>query len=170
MIFKVKGGTHEQNGKSYKKGDFVDTELPLTEMFRGKFERQFDQETLKDTGVVSKISKPNITPPPLGGSKAVTAELPSKEKEAVLDIKDETFVEEYPESLYGTDVTDKYPTAEEVHVKVFEKSKWCVIVDPIDERVLNDKKLRGKDVEDFLEDLLPLKDTADIDEDVLDED
>jgi len=37
--YKVRGGEHDHYGKVYGPGEIVETELPLDEMFRGKFEK-----------------------------------------------------------------------------------------------------------------------------------
>jgi len=70
-------------------------------------------------------------------------------------------------SEYGKDVTSEFPTAETVEVMVFEDSKWYTIVDKADDSVLNEKKLRRKNVEPFLKQYLDegADDEEDTDED-----
>ena len=67
------------------------------------------------------------------------------------------------ESEHGTDVSKDFPTAAKVELQVFEKSKWFTVVDPDNGEVLNDKKLRRKNVEDFLADYV--QDDKDEDDD-----
>jgi len=130
MLFKLKKrcGDHYQNGKRYRAGDIVESSLDLCVRFPAKFERDFAAEQKANTAPA--VSKPNIPPPvDKGGDKNKPSPLSTK---------------------YGEDVTSKFPTAEEVEVLVFEKSKWYTVVDKADGEVLNEKKLRRKDVEPFL--------------------
>ncbi len=56
---------------------------------------------------------------------------------------------------FGEDITSEFPLAEEKEVKVYVKKHWCQIVDTTEdeEEVLNDSKLRRKNVNEFLADL-----------------
>lgn len=157
MLFRLKKGCgqHVGNGKLYKPGDVIETSRDLPTIFHGKdasgrnrpgkFEKVY--EDLKDTGAkdTSRIRKPNIPP---GVS-------PKQETKKVVD----------EESVHGKDVTSEFPTAEKVGVKVFEKSRWFTVVDTQDNSVLNEKKLRKKDVEPFLEQYLDIDDDGTPDED-----
>ena len=80
-----------------------------------------------------------------------------KEKQSKQKQKDmeEPLVETSATSEYGVDVTKDFPTAAEVNLQVFEKSKWFTVVDPDNGEVLNEKKLRRNKVENFLADYLP---------------
>ena len=143
MLFKLKRGTHyDRNGKVCKKGDIVESSRDLVAVFsKEKFERDFVAE--QKAGVVT-VSKPNI-PPPV-----------DKDEDRIEDEVEDDVEETKSESLstYGKDVTSKFPTAEKVEVSVFEKSKWYTIVDKADGEVLNEKKLRKKEVKPFLEQYL----------------
>jgi len=149
MLFRLKQrcGNHVENGKIYEPGDIIETGRDLSSKFRNKFERI--HEALKDTGKkdTDEIKRPNI--PPSVGEGGDTGLNPSPESSP---ISDEEIVEENLE--YGEDVTSEFPTAEKLEVKVFEKSKWYTIVDTSDGEVLNEKKLRKKDVIPFLEQYL----------------
>jgi len=158
MLFRLKEhcGQHVEDGKVYKSGDVIETERDLPTIFHGKdakgrnrdgkFERV--HEDLKDTGKkdTSRVQRPNIPP---GVSP-----------------KQETKVAD-EESVHGKDVTSEFPTAEKVDVKVFEKSRWFTVVDMQDNSVLNEKKLRRKEVEPFLGQYL---DTTDNEGEAPDED
>ncbi len=56
---------------------------------------------------------------------------------------------------FGEDITSEFPLAEEKEVKVYVKKHWCQIVDTTEdeEEVLNESKLRRKNVNEFLADL-----------------
>lgn len=147
MLFRLKEkcGHHVEDGKIYKSGDIIETERDLPTIFHGKdakgrnrsgkFERV--HENLKDTGTkdTSRIQRPNIPP---GVSPKQKTKVANKE------------------SAHGEDVTSEFPTAEKVEVKVFEKSRWFTVIDTQDDSILNEKKLRRKEVELFLEQYLDL--------------
>jgi len=158
MKYRLKGGSHVQNNKIYHKGDIIDTSFDLCQLFRGKFEKVYEEVT--DTGVEipNLRARPNISPPPLAdeGKEAATSE-PSSDTGDVSD-----------ESQYGKDVTKDFPVAEELDVQVFEKSKWYTVIDTDDNKVLNEKKLRKKEVKTFLDELS--EDDAEDDDDLDDED
>ncbi len=131
MLFKVKRGVFYQGNVTYKKGSIVDTDLDLCERFsKEKFERMHELERTR--GTVS-AKKPSIPPPVDKGKGDTTSE---------------------PLSTYGKDVTSEFPTAADVEVKVFRKNKAYTVVDLEDNGVLNEDKLRRKDVEPFLEQYL----------------
>jgi len=138
MLFKVKRGTHYRDGKVYKKGDTMESPIDQVAIYgKERFERDFEAE--QKAGIVVIDSKPNI-PPPVGVGV---------DKDG-----DDAEITSPSLSEYGKDVTSEFPTAEEMSVTVFEKSKWFTVVDADDNEVLNEKKLRRKDVEPFLEQYL----------------
>ncbi len=144
MLFRLKGGNHVEDDVTYKSGDIIDSPRDLVAMFRGKFERAFDKEleakSTKGTKDKTVPSKPAIPPVSEADGKA-----------------DKTKPEASPiikEGEYGRDVTAEFPTAEELDVMVFEKSKWYTVVDNEDNKVLNEKKLRAKEVQPFLDSYL----------------
>jgi len=137
MIFKLKRGSHYQGDKKFMKGDTVESSHDLVTLFgKEKFERDYPAE--QKAGIAT-INKPNI-PSPV--AKADVDKEPGE---------------------YGEDITSEFSTAEEAEVTVFEKSNWCTVVDKEDGEVLNEKKLRRKDIEPFLEQYLT---DEDVDEDV----
>ncbi len=46
-LYQLTGGNHEQGGKTYVKGDTIETDRNLTSLFRGKFRRVHPDEVLK---------------------------------------------------------------------------------------------------------------------------
>ena len=155
MLYRLRAGSHKQGGKRYKKGDIVDTTFDLCSMFRNKFE--VVHEDLNDTGTEEETKrgkKPNI-PPPVDKGK-------DKAEDKVVDkgTKSKSL-----STLYGEEVTSGFPTAEKVKVRVFEKLRWYMIIDCDDDEVLNEKKLRKKEIEPFLEQYLEADEEEDEDED-----
>ncbi len=134
MFFRLKEkcGEHNQNGKTYKPGDVVETEIDLTIHFGHKF------ELIEDTkSTSSKITKPNIDTP---------------QDEDDKDKEDKSSSSSL--NKHGKDVTDQFSDAEDIGVLVFEKvktnGKWYTVVDPDDNSVLTKKNLRKGKVNDFL--------------------
>ena len=76
------------------------------------------------------------------------------------------------ESEHGVDVTSDFPIVSklDMELKVFEKSKWFTVVDPENDEVLNEKKLRKGKVEGFLKDYLQDDEDGDEDEEEDDDD
>ncbi len=53
--------------------------------------------------------------------------------------------------VQAVDVSDQFPLAEKVGLKVLEKANWFTVIDPDnDDQVQNDKKLRKNQVDAFL--------------------
>jgi len=138
------------NRITYKAGSKVSSDEDLVNKWPGKFELL----SVSDEGSVPVA--PEIP-------------VPVVKKDFVTD-KDmeEPIIKTPKEGKHGIDVSDAFPTAAKVELKVFEKSKWFTVVDPDNDEVLNEKKLRKDKVEAFLADYLP--DDDDEDEDEEDED
>ena len=68
MRFELIGGNHEEGGKSYKKGDIIDSPNNLISMFRGKFKRV--EGGTSEPKRVPNIPTKNSSPPK--GSEAGT--------------------------------------------------------------------------------------------------
>ena len=155
---KKKCGNHigppdkEGNRITYKAGDVVSSDDDLIARHPSKFElKQFSEN---EDGV-AVATAPDI-PWPAKRSK-------KKKKTSRRD-------EEPEEGEYGVDVTEEFSTASEVGLQVFEKSKWFTVIDPEDDEVLNEKKLRKDKVEAFLASYLQDGDGDDEDIDIEDED
>lgn len=156
FLLKPKCGDHvepDANGKpvKYVAGDVVPSKIDLVRTFPEKFELVEGQEVSKG----EKLNTPSIPLP-----NEVKREITNVESETPEPIESET----PSESEYGQDVSDEFPTASEVNLKVFEKSKWYTVIDPEeDNEVLNEKKLRKNAVEDFLAQYLSDDDADDED-------
>jgi len=132
------------NRITYKAGDKVISEDDLVAKFPKKFEL---------------LSSPPVD----GNAKPDIPVLDSKDKKVSKNKgTPKTVVPE--ESEHGVDVTKEFPTAVEAKLKVFEKSRWFTVIDPEDNEVLNEKKLRKKKVESFLADYLRPEDDDENDE------
>lgn len=145
MFYKLKEktGQHEQNGKIYKAGDIVETEMDLTKKFIGKFELIHDENCV-DSG----IDKP-IIQTPTGKDVDDTDELKSASLSGKASKKKKSKKKE------DEDVTRDFPFAEDIGVKVFKKLKsngeWFYIIDPDEDNVqMNKKMLRKKNVNKFI--------------------
>ena len=140
------------NRTTYKSGDRVSSDEDLVTKWPGKF------------GLVGAYDEGPVSDAP---------EIPTpSDKKAKKDAKGKVTktktskIEPPAEGKHGIDVTKDFPTAATVELQVFEKSKWFTVIDPDNGEVLNEKKLRGKHVEDFLKDYLPdNEDTNDEDDD-----
>jgi len=138
---------------TYKSGDVVKSDRDLTIAFPGKFEVVLGGDASEDMPTA-----PNI--PKSSKKKKITTSPKESVSEKV----------EIPESEHGVDVTKEFLTASEAKLKVFEKSKWFTVVDPDNNEVLNEKKLRRGKVEDFLADYSSPEDDAEDEEDEDEED
>jgi len=142
-------GDHVEDGKMISPGATIESARNLEKVFPGKFVKVHPDEN--DYEIPDE--EPNIPSP-----------------EAVYDKGEGEDVSEsdspYPvHPEFGIDITSEFPLAEEIEVKVYEKNHWCQIVDETEDgkEIINDKKLRRKNVKTFLE-------TIEIEEDEEDED
>lgn len=134
------------NRKTYKAGNVVPSEDDLVAKFPMKFE--LVQGQTEDDNEIASV--PNI-PEPIKSKKTKTTVAKSNTQKSSKVIK----------SKYGEDVTEQFPLAKELDLQVFEKSKWFTVVD--DDVEVNDKKLRRKEVDSFLEDYSQIDDEDDED-------
>ena len=153
---KLRSGNHVERYKkgelvTYKAGSVVSSDRDLVALFPDKFELISG----RDLGKVA--TTPNI--PKLSKKKKSDLEdkdvIRNKDGTVYKDMEDPGFgVKTSEESKYGIDVTEGFPTALKVGLNVFEKSRWFTVVDPENDEVLNEKKLRKDKVEGFLKDYL----------------
>ena len=177
MHFRLKGGEHVEGNKTYKKGDIVPSMTDLVARFKGKFERIFSQEQLE--GIAAASSQPTIPEPKTEVEEDKTStSVSSEEVEEVEEVdeiddleeeEEEEEVEEVDEiddleeeeeeeevaPGYGQDVTEEFPKAKKAGYRVHEPSKaWFDVIDPDADdpadAVMNESKLRRKDVDSFL--------------------
>lgn len=141
MFFRLnkRAGEHEQNGRTYKPGDIIETEMDLCAKFAGKFTLLHDDE-YEDSG----ITEPSIdTPSEEDGDSSKKKK--SKPSSGVKRTKKK-----------DVDATEDFPAADDIGVKVFKKSKsngdWYNVIDPDnDNEILNQKLLRKDKVSEFIE-------------------
>ena len=136
------------NRITYKAGDKVPSDEDLVAKYPNKFELVSGQSS---EGGVAVATAPDIP-------------VPRKVKGKGKSSKSQSPDEMSKESEHGVDVTEDFPTAAKVELKVFEKSKWFTVIDPDNGEVLSEKKLRKDKVEDFLADYLQDDDEDDDEE------
>ena len=137
MLFQMKEkvGPHvDEKGKKYKSGDFIESDRPLDKIMPHKFTE------VTDGGVEGKNApvRPEIPGPVSGGDGHAVASSPEIEA-----------------SPHGTDVTEKFELAKAAKLQVFENNKWYTIIDPEDDTVITDKKIRRKQIDGVLKDFIP---------------
>lgn len=120
-------GNHYQGNMCYKAGDVLESDRDLAKLFRNKFERVADETPLSEGTPVQTVmaghTPPTVTPsdtvevegltdPPT--STNTTSEVPVDEDVVTTNPK--------PKSL-GEDVTEQYPNADIVGVRVLYNAK-----------------------------------------------
>lgn len=153
FLLKPKCGNHigppdkEGNRTTYKSGDRVSSDDDLVARYPSKFELAPGQSQEGRVATAPDIPTPSKSTIKSKSKKSEISNIPEPEK-----------------SEYGIDVTEEFPTASKVELKVFEKSRWFTVVDPDNNEVLNDKKLRRDKVEGFLVGYLPEEEEPDDDD------
>ncbi len=143
---KHKCGDHvevDQQGKrkTIKPGETFESHRDLIAKFcKGKSGEQCKFEKVHSDDVPAPDESPNIPSPgaldDIGGGGSDT----------------------FPPTLhpeFGENITSEFPLAKEMEVKVYIKKHWCQVIDETEdgEEVLNESKLRKKNVNGFLEEL-----------------
>lgn len=167
MKFKLEGtkkrkfGGHSQGGRSYETGDIVESDSDLCLRFPGKFER-VDEKISSSTGEVDTAAKvqrkPNI---PVRNTLAPVKTQEQEEPEELEEVEDNTEKDESndekvteeevtPHPEFGEDITKDFPEAAASRLKIYINKAWCQVVDDDNGSVLNDKKLRRNEIEDFI--------------------
>lgn len=119
-------GSHIQDGRTYKRGDVVESDVPLDRMFPQKFER-----------FVSSANEPQ-TPEPEDQS-------PKGTEDDVSDVS--------PGGTLGKNVTEEFPEAVGAGLLVFKRGAWFYVADPADpDEAIHEKGLRKSAVGSFIED------------------
>jgi len=143
---KPKCGNHVEsdskgNPITYVSGDIVESNTDLAKKFPSKFVRvqEFEVDTKGESAPAPTIPLPE--------------DVVTKKNPQILE--KEKLEKEKLEEQYGEDVSDSFPTAKKVNLKVFEKGNWYIVLDPDDDNtILTEKKLRKSKVEDFLQEYL----------------
>ena len=150
-LYKLKGGQHNHSdGKTYKKGDLVESEADLTKIFTNKFEKVYETEEEASPGVsfpAVKVAQAK--------SKVTVVDLPvdSKEEEEKELEEVEEKIEEKPEKR-GKEVTKNFSEAVEQDLKVFKKGRQYFVYDMDPAVPLNEKGLNKGQVKKFITDYL----------------
>lgn len=164
MKFKLKGGQHEDgNKKTYKSGDIVESPLELDKLFRGKFTRIPSAEDFDQPSKDSENTKPNIPIPPADGTDkedTISESVPSEDIKEDGENKDNKNDKEEDNedkkdlsdnvTKYGKDVTADFPKAVALEIKIYVRAAWHIVVDGETNEVLNERKLRANQIDDFL--------------------
>ena len=146
MKFRLEGGSYVNGNKKYVKGDVIESDQELDKIFACKFTKLYEEQA---TVTTPKYKAPDI---PVPQSPVVTATEPGKEETVAKDVKTDAVEESEPGKVVGLgeDVTDEYPTAKEVGVRIFkDKKSWHTVVDE-DGDVLNKTKLRANKVQAYI--------------------
>jgi len=116
--FRLLAGTHNQGGKTYKRGDVIGADDDLTEMFPGMFAREFDRKLAVSPGEeemsLARLRRNEA-------SNQVQPAQPAAEDDAA-ETQTQTAV---PKA--GTDVTDEFKGASEKGLTVtFDNGEYEV--------------------------------------------
>lgn len=154
MRFLLLEGIHKDGEESYKKGDIVRSQRQLDTIFRGKFQQVAESGLPIETEIGDSL--PKLTSEEaqwLGASPDVdTSKVDTTEKESP------DFAE------YGKDVTDKsFPEAAKAGMRIFRKKSFYTVIDTDDNSVMNSKKLKREQLEEFIGDFIEEQSKADKD-------
>ena len=140
------GGNHDQAGKKYKKGQTVESEVDLTEMFPEKFTLVADV-----IGPDGKIVQTPVAPPP----KIPAPTEQNKVKAAEGVVKTEKKVDD-EEAVLENEVSADFHDAAKINLRVVKHSnRRFNVLDPQDlETPLNDSPITKGDVEKLLKKFL----------------
>ncbi len=153
---KQRCGDHVEDGKTYVAGDKVMSCRNLEKLFRNKFERVHPEEDFDFAEASPNIPSPRAV---LDKDKGEGDRKPPSSKSKKLKNS----------KKFGKNITLSFPAAIEAELRVYEKASWCQVVDWNTEdgksEVVSEKKLREKDVEEFLKDYVePVTDDDDDDD------
>ena len=87
-MFRVIGGSHEQYGREYKKGEIVESSEDLTKVFRNKFVRVDDETNVSRGTSVEEAARrgfADVQPAPLPAPKPIQAKAAGKDVTARFD-------------------------------------------------------------------------------------
>jgi hypothetical protein len=137
-----KTGLHRIENQIYQAGDVIESDRPLDVMFRNKFERVSDDTPASQPKIVNTVGKrvPAIPQPPIDNSD-----------------KQEAGNEDTPASAssksYGKDVTNFYPNADLLHLKIYHSEDTGVftIVDEAEGDYVVKTSKSNKNIARFLQ-------------------
>lgn len=137
MKFRVAEGSHtDLEGRTYRKGEVLESKKDLTKMWVNKFER------VQDNALITKAGKE---------TKPVEDDEEEKLEEESKKVEDDTSDEDDKEE----DVTAEFPKAEEAGVKVLKHGKVYGVFDEDDlVTPLHEKPLRKNQVNGFIKTMI----------------
>lgn len=160
MLFKLKkeAASHrDENRRVYEAGDTVESEFDLAKMWPTKFDLISGSAKQTDIPTAPSIPAPAKTDGQEGKGGVEPETTPPKSKKKKGD--------EEKESAHGKDVTADFPSAKGVGFKIYEKGNWFTVVDANDGEKMNEKALRKKDVQTFLDKFAAAPDDSEDNED-----
>lgn len=125
--FKIKAGSHNEDGKTYRKGDTIESGKELDKIFKNKFERIVAPVVVKVPTVKERAHKPEEEEPKTSNEKT---DDPSNDMDVTSDYK-------MPKDLSGIKVMDI-------------GGGWINVIDAEDGTIYNEKGIRPKAVNKFL--------------------
>jgi len=125
MKFRVLHSRHIANGRTFEKGDIVESSGDLVKAFPGKFER------IESSVEVARV---RASSPAASEAPVVPPSAPDGET-----------------SPFGEDVSEDFPSAVGADLKVFQKGSSYFVVDmDTPDKALNAKALKGAEVNKFI--------------------
>lgn len=152
-LLKEAGSHIHTDGKTYKAGDVIESNVNLENMFRGKFKKVYEAPKIKSKVKQPDIpkKKPIISTPTKGKGEGKKAKATPPANEPPPEPEVSKPITEHKYSEYGADVSAEFPLAERVELVICEQAHWYTVIDPEDNEVMNKTKLRKDAVNDFLE-------------------
>ena len=166
--FGVMIGPHYEKNKRYKPGDVLESDRPLDQIFKGKFEPVDSHTPISEPEIVKRNSRLNAvlpTPPePTGVDKPSAAPVTLSPPEIISEDEDvdisgeveEPQAEEAGEShaKYGEDVGNQFPSAAVAKMNVYFDGEKYRVVDPETGRPVSKKLSTKQKVKSFLKSYL----------------
>jgi hypothetical protein len=119
-----KTGVHRIGAERYHAGDIIESDIPLDDLFRNKFERVPDNTPASKPEMVNVVGK--VVQPPIPEPKKET----DAEEGAGKSKNNPAPSEDSKESPHGEDVTSDFPNAKVLHLTVYyseDKDKYTVV-------------------------------------------
>lgn len=137
MKFVLLASSHNQDGKTYKKGDRIESDVDLVALFgKDKFRRagvkyvEIEDEEEEELG--EEEAKPVKKPAAKAADETKKSSKKSAKKVKEEDTEEEDAEAEKVESKLGDDVTSKYPRASSADLLILKKGKKLFIADKDD--------------------------------------
>ena len=143
--YQLIGGQHEQFGKTYKKGDVIDTPIDLCKLFRGKFQR-----VITEGG--SPVAVQLVQPQGKAPASPEKPPAPSTPKEDGAPKTSEKAGSGATKDVRGRNATEHFPQAVDDDFAVFKKNRVYFVYDVDDPDIaLNKDGLKKAEVGPFIQ-------------------